>query len=235
MIHRLPQRTPEWFALRAPYLTASEADAVLAKGRGSADSVTKTRLRVRLALARFGAMPRPSFVDTPAMQYGREQEEVALRAYEGLAGPVDRVGFVSDSARLIGCSPDGVCLNYDDQVLGGVEIKCPEAHTHDAYLADPNALVAAYAMQVTHTLLVTGAPYWDLVSYAPDFPPASRLVAVRMGPADRPPGGPWWGDGVVPVDVEAYRASAEAFLREVDATVVALQARERERGARQHA
>lgn len=225
MIHRIPQRTPEWFALRAPYLTASEADAVLAK----AGTVGRTKLRLRIALARLGGMPRSSPVDTPAMRYGREQEEAALRAYEVIAGPVDRVGFVSHPTRMIGCSPDGICLDYDDYVLGGVEVKVPEAHTHDAYLRNPDALIADYATQVTHTLLVTEAPYWDLVSYGPDFPSASRLLVVRMQWPLEAPYCPWWVDRVVPVDVPAYTESVDVFLDEVDAKVAELQARERER------
>lgn len=221
VIHSVDQRGEEWFALRAGRLTASDAAVVLTQPRkGQSESVTRHKLIVQLALGRVTGRCDVSGVDTPAMQRGRELEADGLAAYEAKTGTLlDRVGFVSCDEMLIGCSPDGAILD-GSTFAGGVEMKCPEVHTHLGYLKDPHKLLDAYQAQCMHTLLVTDAPWWDLASYCPSFPGAACLLVVRVlrsGPlnhfiAEVPP-------FAQAVDVVAYELLVRAFLKEVDAEV----------------
>jgi exodeoxyribonuclease (lambda-induced) len=73
---------------------------------------------------------------------------------------VQRVGFVTLDNGKAGASPDGF-VGED----GGVELKCPAAHTHVGYLLDPSSLVWEYRGQVQGNLYITGRKWWDLVAY----------------------------------------------------------------------
>jgi hypothetical protein len=111
------------------------------------------------------------------MRRGTELEAEAVAAYETATGSlVQPVGFLLHPVLPVGCSPDGVIGDYD----GGVEVKCPKMATHLSYLRSPQTCPSEYVPQVLHTLLVTGAPWWDFVSYDPRFPEELRLFVVRV-------------------------------------------------------
>ena len=221
----IEQRSDEWFAARAGRLTASDAALIYTQPkRGSAESTTRKKLILRLALERISGPGRPSTFDTPAMQRGRELEAEGLAAYEAKTGAMlSPVGFVSSHDLLIGCSPDGAILNNAGEIVGGCEIKCPDPITHDEYRQDYSRLVSAYEAQVAHTLLVcqSHSTFWDLVSYCPEMPAPLRLVIVRLFPqkasVESVP------DPVLyDVDLAAHELTVREFLREVDDKEAAL-------------
>jgi hypothetical protein len=112
---------------------------------------------------------------TRAMRWGVETESEA-RAWYSLERGVDvqQVGFcISDDGKT-GCSPDGL-IGED----GGIEIKCPQAGTHVAYLLD-GGLPADYAPQVHGSLITTGRKYWEFLSYSVGLPP----LLIRVIPDD---------------------------------------------------
>lgn len=218
------QRTEAWFAARAGILTASVAHVPAMQGRKKGEeSTTRRDLKMKLALERInGRAIEETFQGNADTERGVALEAEALAAYEAKTGEMlSRVGFVYRDDLPIGCSPDGVVLEYDHNILGGVDVKCPRPANHDAYRCDPSLLVAEYEAQIAHTLLVTGAPWWDLASYCPVMPPSLRLVIVRLVPSG-PVGAPMQ-TGARALDVEAHDALVRAFLAEVDEKAAAIQ------------
>lgn len=232
----MPQRSPEWYSIRAGRLTASEAHIPGMAGRTkAAEATTRRDLRTRLALERLTGHPQSEPFSNADTERGVALESEALAAYEGRSGHLlDRVGFVSYALGiladdpLIGCSPDGALVDYDNQILGGVDVKCPRPANHLAYLQDPSTLIADYTHQMAHTLLVTGAPWWDLASYCPAFRGlgASELLVVRVVPAGPVPVGAGLSADyltrVEAVDVAAHELIVRQFLRAVEDTVTAI-------------
>lgn len=192
------QRTPEWFLARVGRVTGTTADAVLAKGRGSAESVTRKKAIYRLALERVTGKP---FDDkkkqTEAMANGVEREPVAFSVYEALNGVMlDRCGFCSHNEQLIGCSVDGYYGDFE----GLVSIKCPEWHTHADTLRG-KTIDTPYMRQIVHEQLVTGAAWTDFVSFHPDFPEPLQLAVIRVDRNE--------------IAVNSYAQELQRFLAEV--------------------
>lgn len=198
------QRSPEWFTARAGRLTGSSAAAILAKGKGSAESFARRDYRLQLACERLTGLPaEPGFVND-AMQRGIDLEPIAFAAYEAATGNMVRsTGFLSADEHMVGCSLDGDVDNFE----GIIELKCPKTSTHLCYLKDPASLLEAYRAQVTHNLWVSGAKWCDLVSFDDRLPKALRLCRIHVELVTAP-----------------YEAEAIKFLAEVDAEVAALQA-----------
>lgn len=202
------QRSEAWFAARTGRLTASQAADMMAKPlKSGGEPAAKRDLRLRLALERITGRPEEEGFVSADMRRGTELEPAALSAYEVLTGTlVFPVGFCQHNELPIGCSPDGVI----DGFVGGLELKCPKSATHLGYLKDPGALRRDYCWQIIHTLFVTGADWWDLLSFDPRFPDGMQTVLVRVTRES--------------VDLEDYGGMLREFLGSVDAEVEAIQA-----------
>lgn len=168
-IHDVQQNSLEWLMLRCGLPTASEFDQLLTpefeirKGE-----MPKTYLARKVAEAWGGPLPGYNTID---MEQGSILEKEAIPHFEFSTGiEVTRVGFVTTDDGLVGCSPDG--LIGDD---GGIEVKCPDAHTHVKYLLN-GGLPKDYAAQVHGSMFVTGRSYWRFLSYRRGFPPLSIIV-----------------------------------------------------------
>ena len=202
-----PQRSPEWFQARAGRLTGSCAHMVLAKGKGSAESVVRRDYRLQLACERLTGIPQEGGFVNEAMQRGIDLEPVAFAAYEAATGNMVRTtGFLSCDDYMAGCSLDGDI----DGLEGILELKCPRTATHLGYLRNPASLLDAYMPQVLHNLWVSGAKYCDIYSFDDRLPKTLRLCGVRYS-----------GSGN---SIGEYQSAALAFLAEVDAEVRALEA-----------
>ena len=197
------QRSPEWFATRAGLLTATGAAAMLSKPKKNGDETAgRSELRLRLALETLRGAPLD---DDPYVSYdmrrGRALEPEALGAYEAVTGEiVTTVGFLRHTELPIGCSPDGIVGDFD----GGLELKCPKFTTHDEYLKK-GTVPSEYVAQVTHSLFVTGLPWWDFCSYCPYHIGAARLFRVRVLRND--------------ALMDAYALAFALFWREVEAEI----------------
>lgn len=164
------QNSLEWLAARAGVVTASEFDALVSplwkirEGEG-----VKTYLAQKVAEAWLKS-PLPGFMSLD-MEYGKIREEEAIPFYEfEFSETIQRVGLATTDDGRIGCSPDG--LIGDD---GGIEIKCPEAKTHVAYLLNgevPNQ----YLAQIHGSMFVTGRKWWKFLSYRRKFPPMVKTI-----------------------------------------------------------
>ncbi len=203
------QRTPAWFAARAGVLTASEAADMLAKpNKNGSEPACRRDLRVCKALELLTGRPaeEASFVSFD-MKRGEEMEPEAVCAYEGETGSLVRpVGFLRHVSLPIGCSPDGMIGDYER----GLELKCPKQATHWGYLQLSGAVPPAYLPQIMHSLLVTGLPSWDFVSYHPDFPEAGKIYRVRVTRES--------------VDLKAYELAVRLFWSEVQNELEAMRA-----------
>lgn len=159
------QGSTEWLQARCGIPTASEFDSLITPewkirtGQGP-----ETYLLTKLA-ERIMGYPAQSF-GGGAMEQGAILEDEAYPWYEGVFDvTVQRVGLcVTDDGR-IGCSPDG--LLGDDN---GLEIKCPQPHTHLKYLLG-GVVPKEYLAQVHGAMYVTGRPKWTFISYSRYFPP----------------------------------------------------------------
>jgi hypothetical protein len=158
------QHSLEWLTARAGVPTASEFDQLVTpKWEIRKGQMVESYLAKKLAEAWMGG-PLPGFC-TLDMDLGTILEDEARPWYALETGrEVQSVGFVTTDDGRIGCSPDG--LIGDD---GGIEIKCPEPHTHTRYLIN-GGLPNDYAAQVQGSLYVTGRPWWAFLSYRRRFP-----------------------------------------------------------------
>lgn len=160
--HSVAQRSPEWHALRANRLTCSNLHPVLT---GS--------IRQRNTLLRKIQLSEPIAVlgNVPALEWGKYHEPQALANYCLLfSEPVTEVGFLTSNViPRFGGSPDGLILG-NGTILGGVEIKCPyNSSVHLSYVR--SGCPAKYMSQITGYLILTGAAFWDFVSYDPRSTP----------------------------------------------------------------
>ena len=174
IVHDVTQGTPEWLACRLGIPTASEFDKVItAEGKPSKQAEAYAN---RLIAEMMTGKPVNAFDGTAYTERGKELEPEAVRFYE-LQRDVDAVvvGFVTDDARTMGCSPDRL-IGQD----GLLEMKCPAAHTHVKYLLENRYLRTDYFVQVQGQMLVTGRDWADLVSYHPEMPPV--IVRVERDP-----------------------------------------------------
>lgn len=200
-IHDMPQRSPEWYAIRCGRVTGSCAQAIVQqRKRGSGELAIRANLRSRLVVERLTEQAVEDSANTADMQRGCEMEPAAIAAYEAETGSlVQRVGFVSHNAYPAGCSPDGYVGDWE----GVVEIKCPKSTTHFDYLK-AGEVPEEYRGQVLHALWVTGAEWVDFCSFDPRYKPEHlRLLIVRT-----------WRKSV---DLVAYELALSLFCSEVDA------------------
>ena len=112
-----------------------------------------------------------SFYTNEHMERGKELEQEARQAYEFIHDvDVTEHGFILHDSGEYGCSPDGV-IYQDENIVSGLEIKCPKASTMVKYHLNPDTFKSAYFQQVQGCMLITGAQSWDLFAYHPKVKP----------------------------------------------------------------
>jgi hypothetical protein len=157
------QGSPEWLQARLGIPSASSyAKLVTTTGRASAQATAYIN---QLVAERITGEPTFFHVTEP-MTRGIELEPEARFRYEMETGNlVIQVGFLMHDTLQAGASPDGLVGEN-----GGLEIKCPSAHTHVEYLRDGD-LPIKYFQQVQGCLWISGRDWWDFMSYHPKMEP----------------------------------------------------------------
>ncbi len=141
-----------------------------------------------------------------AMQRGIDKESDALAAYEALTGNLAMpCGFLAHDTLPAGCSPDGIIGDYE----GGLELKCPKSATHLHYLRS-QLIPKDYIAQMVHAMWITGAQWWDFLSFDDRFPQELQIFYRRLNRSE--------------VEIDSYELMARAFLAEVDREVEAVSA-----------
>ena len=167
-ISKAIQGTTDWLIERIGCVTASNFSKVFTTAGKL--STSRDGLINQLIAENLLQKPTETF-KSDAMQRGNDLEPEA-RAYAELMLDVDieEFGLIKMDDYEIGCSSDGL---WDDT---GIEIKCPNASTHIAYLRK-GKLPTIYTQQVQGTMLVLDlSEYWFL-SYHPDLEPL--LIKVK--------------------------------------------------------
>lgn len=177
----MEQGSLEWFAARAGKITASRIGDVMAKGKGNAESVTRAKYRAQIVAERLTGVSQEDGYETEAMRRGTEQEPFARAAYEADRSVlVDQVAFVvHPQIANAGCSPDGL-IGAD----GGCEIKCPNTSTHIRWII-AGEVPAEHQKQMYWCMAVTGAKWWDFVSFDSRVPDDDLRLFVRRLPRDQ--------------------------------------------------
>ncbi len=166
-IVNLEQGTEEWLNARKGKLTASQAAGIITP-TGKLAAASKGLMR---KLARECLLDDPhAFAGNAATQWGHDHEPIARDEFTEITGhAVDTVGMLQSSLHpCLACSPDGLMMI--DEVIHGLEIKCPSVDTHVDYLLD-GELPSKYRPQVHFSMAITGIQTWYFMSYFPGLRP----------------------------------------------------------------
>lgn len=141
------QYSDEWWAIRRGKPTASEIKKIITPGL-TASTSRKAYMRKLLCEWALNETLTTDY-ESDLMKLAKQNEP---QAAAGFALIMDRevrtIGFVTNDEGTIGCSPDRL---FEDKTL---EIKCPDRHTHLAYMIDPDSLVEDYKLQVQMQIMV---------------------------------------------------------------------------------
>ena len=181
------QRNEEWYKQRIGHLTASMAGNVIRYQKGEIVAQTPAKidgLTMRILSEQLTGLQTEDHFTADArrrMEWGTEQEENALSAYELVTGhTVLLSGFVKhESIRYLGASPDGL-VSSD----GLIEIKCPDTTTHLSRVL-ANEVPDEIKPQMLLQLIVTERKWCDFVDYDPRCPQNLQLFIKRFAPTDQ--------------------------------------------------
>jgi putative phage-type endonuclease len=164
----IEQGSDEWKLARLGYVTASNIDAVMAKGKG----ISRKNYLNKVVAERLSGLAGESYSNS-AMEWGVQTEPLARIAYEvSRETLVEQIGFYKHpTIQFVGVSPDG--LVGDD---GLVEIKCPNTTTHIDYI-DNGKVPSEYYKQIQCQLWVTGRQWCDFISFDPRI--KRKLFVIR--------------------------------------------------------
>jgi putative phage-type endonuclease len=197
----IEQGSPEWFAARLGKATASNFDAIMARGSKGAYLAGRKNYLAQLVVERMTGKT-PERFQNDAMAWGRETEELARLTYTLRTGrPVRKVGFIQHDDLMAGASPDGYVGD------GRLEIKCPNTATHIETL-EAKKMPNQYQAQVQGQLWITNGLWSDFVSFDPDMPEKSQIFVCRVERDE--------------AFIEMLRNEIGGFLLEVDTKVTFL-------------
>ena len=163
------QKSPEWFEIRKKKMTASNAQAIAANGKGLNTYIMK------IMQEHFSRAKKVNFTNKDT-ERGNELEDSAGFLYSMKTGiETEKVGFVIYD-EFVGCSPD-LFAGQD----GLVEIKCPDDKIHfDLLLNDK--VDTAYIWQMQMQMLICERAWCDFVAYNPNFDQNKELIIKRFYP-----------------------------------------------------
>lgn len=167
------QGSEQWLRDRCGLFTASRAGDLMKKQRNGSPYATRKNYITEIALERL-TQELPENFTSADMQEGIDRERTAALAYSFATGnETEQTGlWIKD---YYGASPDDLIIGQN----GGVEYKNPRANTHKETL-ETGEIPEHYYWQVLQNILVTGADFWDYVSYHPAFPPNAQLFVKRI-------------------------------------------------------
>jgi hypothetical protein len=165
---------------RETIITASNMGKVLAMSPAYMQELIKKRRAPPTEGAKVGAGGSVS------TDWGNKWEPAAIAAYELHTGyEVDRPGFlVHPAIGYVGGTPDGTILDpfeIGGAALGGIEVKCPEDAGNHLVTVANKIVPREYVPQVQCYLWITGAAWWDYVSFDPRCN-VQELVVIRVYP-----------------------------------------------------
>ncbi|WP_273722008.1 lambda exonuclease family protein [Bartonella sp. ML71XJBT] len=196
----MEQRTAEWFQARLGKVTASNVYNVLNKTAKGTPTSKYEEYKIKLMTERLTEEISQSYI-TPAMQWGIEHEEDALREYAFIYDTeVTRCGFIQHpTIQMAGASPDGF-VGED----GLVEIKCPQSLNHLRFFID-DTIKPEYIAQMQFQMACTGRKWCHFMSYNPHFVGRSSHLRMKIKRINRDE-----------EHIEAINKAVEIFLEEIE-------------------
>ena len=150
------QRTPEWIEIKRGKMSASNAETIIANGKGLETYI------YNLMAEYYSSAEKENYINAD-MQRGIDLEPEARLEFEFYTGlDVQEVGFIEYN-EFIGVSPDGLIGDG-----GLIEIKCPNDSIYFKLLLSNN-IKPEYIAQMQMQLYVTDRQYCYFVSYNPNF------------------------------------------------------------------
>lgn len=162
------QGSPEWHVLRSGLISASSAGEIFTPTGKPATGAKVENYINRLIAERVMGKPVESGYTSAAMERGHEIEVDARSWYE-MAKGVDVTQVAMIQSGDYSCSPDGLIF-ADGELVKGLEIKSPLAHTQVSYLMK-NQIPTQYIPQLQVSMFVAGLSEWDFLAYHPDLNP----------------------------------------------------------------
>lgn len=177
VIDESEQGSEEWLKARLGIFTASRAGDLMLRQKNGLPYATRKNYITEIALERL-TREIPDQVYASTMQEGKERERTAALAYSFRTGnETEQTGlWIKD---YYGASPDDFIVGQQ----GGVEYKNPKPATHYETISNKK-IPDYYYWQVLQNMLVTGADFWDYVSYHPNFPEKAQLFIKRVNTYD---------------------------------------------------
>ncbi|WEE40966.1 lambda exonuclease family protein [Acinetobacter sp. TAC-1] len=198
------QRNDDWHAQRCGKITASRI-----KDMGAKPSKGKcyNALALTILSERLTGVQEETKTTGP-MQWGIDQEQFAVIAYENETGSfVTDVGLIDHPAiKMSGASPDGLVGKN-----GQLEIKCPSTTTHLNTIL-MQEVPEEHIPQITWQLACTRREWCDFVSYDPRLPEHLQLFIKRIYAKD--------------LDIQGVENSVIAFNRVIDSAFIQLNKKE---------
>lgn len=155
-IYNFEQRTEDWYNIRKGKMTASNAETIIANGKGLETYI------YNLMAEYYSSAEKENYINAD-MQRGIDLEPEARLEFEFYTDlDVQEVGFIEYN-EFIGVSPDG--LIGDD---GLIEIKCPNDSIYFKLLLNDN-IKPEYIAQMQMQMYITDRQYCYFVSYNPNF------------------------------------------------------------------
>ena len=150
------QRTPEWIEIKRGKMSASNAETIIANGKGLETYI------YNLMAEYYSSAEKENYINAD-MQRGIDLEPEARLEFEFYTGlDVQEVGFIEYN-EFIGVSPDGLIGDG-----GLIEIKCQNDSIYFKLLLSNN-IKPEYIAQMQMQLYVTDRQYCYFVSYNPNF------------------------------------------------------------------
>jgi hypothetical protein len=158
------QGSGDWYRLRMGIPTASMFHKIVTPGGKISEQRHAYRYRLIAERLLQESMDQP--IDVEWVQHGKEMEPAAISNFQFQYDlELDRVGFITNDAGLVGCSPDALIKGRNE----AIEIKCPAPWTQIGRLLD--GLGNDYRPQVQGQLLVGQFDRCHFYSFSDRMPP----------------------------------------------------------------
>jgi len=176
---QLEQRSHDWLQARCGFPTGSGFKHLMAKTAKGLPTAARNTYLWEKVTERISGQPVQHYV-THQMQWGIDQEPVALAAYEAKTGfSVSPMGFVRHATLATGCSPDGVvAVDADGFPEGLLEIKNPSTVTHLQTIN--SGMDSDHMAQLQGGMWLLNLQWADFVSFDSRLPAQYRLFIQRV-------------------------------------------------------
>ena len=167
--HDCEQGSMEWYRIKLGVPSASNFHKIITPG-GKA-STQAAAYMYRLIAEKLLLESMDSDINTEWVQRGREQEPYAAAQFEFAENvELERVGFVTDDKRRLGCSPDRLIKGRNESL----EVKCPSPWVQIGYLLDGPG--TDYKPQVQGQLMIGEFDSVHFYAFHPRMPAFHRIT-----------------------------------------------------------